>query len=140
MKITKFELRCRTSETRIARSIGIIQPGCTADFADVNQDSELIAAFENLETAKAALSEYETYVNFFTSSRMQCVSVTEYWVEENIYNVDDDGDADWVGGGDIWEYSNMPEELEWNCDTYLWNSVAKQYVLSGENNDDDVLN
>lgn len=129
MKATKFEIRTRTSETRVTRSIDMICPGCTSDFASVNQDSALIAAYDDLASAKAALAKRESSIRFFQSAGMQYVSVSEYWIEQNIYDIDEDGDAEWIDGGDIIDFSAMPEEIEWRANAYRWDATASRYQI-----------
>lgn len=128
MKLTRYEIRTRTAESRANRSIDMIKPGCTFDFDEVNQDSDLVEAFDTAEAAMAALSSYETYVNFFSNANMQYVSVCEYWIEENVYNVDEGGDLEWIDGGGILEFSAMPATIELRGVDYSWNSFAGRYI------------
>lgn len=130
MKTINYELRTRTSEVRVARSIDMIRPGCAADFAGADQDSELVKTFDTVDAAKAALAKHESYVKFFQAAGMQFASVEEYWIEVNTYEIDEDGDAEWIEGGDIVDYSEMPNEIEWRSNTYRWDATANQYEIS----------
>lgn len=36
--------------------------------------------------------------------------ITEYWFEENVYAIEEDGELEWHEGGEIWEGADWQEE------------------------------
>lgn len=72
-----------------------IKEGCT--MYDV--EPERIGEFESLEKAEEELAKYETEI----SESGGLFSVTEYMIQENEYNDEDE----WIGGGDIWKFTPM---------------------------------
>lgn len=80
MMITKYELRMATIEAKKNE----IHEGCTQEQGDIM--SEVIKEFSDLESAKAALENYESKVEYLGRGKYY---VTEYYVEVNDYEVID---------------------------------------------------
>ena len=59
--------------------------------------------FDTLEEAKKELKRYKTTIKEASGNNGIFYVVTEYCIEENEYDEDDE----WVAGGDVWEYSEM---------------------------------
>ena len=127
--ITKYELRRRIAETTLSRSLQGIRPGCTQDFSGTNCDSDLTKAYDDEASALRALANYNTDVSFFSGRAGHIARVEEYWVEKAVYAVDEDGDREWIDGGDIFAYSAMPDELEWDGDIYRWDEKWNAYIF-----------
>lgn len=51
------------------------------------------------------MQKYESEVVKLGGGAGTVYRVTEYYVQENEY----DKDGDWISGGDVWEFSRMPE-------------------------------
>lgn len=65
----------------------------------------MIKPFENKEDALRELKKYQSEIRTIYGNAGKGYSVTEYYVEENEY----DEDGEWIGGGDVWEFSKMPK-------------------------------
>lgn len=96
--MTKYELKKDTIELK---NIGEYYPGCVLDKNDA--DPVLLESFNNKDNALNALKKYKTGVRDLSSHGIKYVLVTEYYIEESEYNED----GDWIGGGDILDYSKM---------------------------------
>lgn len=79
-----------------------IEEGCTTK--QDNQQAKILKSFDNKNEALQELWKYRTDIAEYSGSAGTYYAITEYYVEENIYNKD----GEWVEGGDIWEYSKMP--------------------------------
>ena len=64
-------------------------------------DPETLERFETLEEAKEAFKKYETVINGGYSG---VAWVKEYWIEENVYDEDDE----FVEGGDVIDVTELP--------------------------------
>lgn len=78
--ITKYELRVATAEVKKDE----LHEGVTQEQNDIM--SEIIKEFSDLESAKAALENYESKVEYLGRGKYY---VTEYYVEVNDYEVID---------------------------------------------------
>lgn len=86
---TRFELIRRTAEIKSRQAIS---DGCTAD--DVSP--ETVATFADEASALEALAGFKSSARLIHGQAGPYWYVTEYAVAENIYKIDDDGDADWI--------------------------------------------
>lgn len=91
-----------------------IKEGCT--MYDV--EPEKIGEFESLEKAEEELTKYETEI----SESGGLFSVTEYMIQENEYDDEDE----WIDGGDVWSFSKMKIEIVDN-ETLELIGTAKSY-------------
>lgn len=106
-----FELKKETREigkTEFQKNIKKAYKGITLDQAD--RIPEIIKSFETLEKAKEELKNYSSSVRYESYNGVYLFE--EFYIEENIYEVDEDGDLEWIEGGDIWEFSEFKEENE----------------------------
>lgn len=79
-----------------------IKKGCTRN-EDSNQNPEITSFFRK-EDALEALKDCKSEIQEMSSHGMIYFKVTEFHVEENVY----DRDGEWISGGDVWEFSEMP--------------------------------
>lgn len=98
----KYEIRKNTKEISCKKRVEI-KAGCTLD--QENQDPEIIKAFDDKEEALNELKQYKSEICKLSGGAGSYYLVTEYYVEENGY----DEDCEWVSGGDVWAFSEMPE-------------------------------
>lgn len=133
---TVYELRRRTITDVAYIDMHNVYPGCTFDMSGTNADSELLETFEDEFKALKALSMRSTYIRVMGSGRSACIRVEEYWVEDATHEFDEDGDAEWVDGGDICGYSSMPELLEFG-NQYTWDEKNECWNITSIYNDDD---
>ena len=91
-----------------------IKEGCT--MYDV--EPERLGEFESLEKAEEELTKYETEI----SESGGLFSVTEYMIQENEYDDEDE----WIDGGDVWSFSKMEIEIVDN-ETLELIGTAKSY-------------
>ena len=97
-----FEIKKNTIEIAYKKRKEITE-GCTLTQSD--QEPEVIKSFESKEDALRELNKYQSEIQIHYGNAGKFYSVTEYYVEENEY----DEDGEWIGGGDVWEFSKMPE-------------------------------
>lgn len=100
MSETRFEIKKDNIEIKY-NDRDQIKQGCT--LYNMNSDPEVIDVYGNKEDALDALRKYKTEISEFSSPVGRMVNVTEYYVEENIY--DDDGEPESCNG--VWEESKM---------------------------------
>ena len=81
-------------------------------------EPEKIGEFESLEKAEEELTKYETEI----SESGGLFSVTEYMIQENEYDDEDE----WIDGGDVWSFSKMEIEIVDN-ETLELIGTAKSY-------------
>ena len=98
--MTRFELKKNTREVKHLKDI---YKGCT--FCQNEYFPEIIKPYDNKEDAMKALESYETEIQRLSNGAGTFYQVTEYYVEENVY----DEDGEWESGGDVWEFSEIPE-------------------------------
>ena len=96
----KYELKKADIEIKY-RDRKNICPGCTQNQEEL--DSEIIATFTDKKTALEELEKYSSSIREMSGYFL----VEEYYVEENEY----DESNEWIGGGDIWEFSEMKIEV-----------------------------
>lgn len=103
--MVKYELKKDSIEVRY-KDRKEIKPGIvlTAD----NQELELIKCFDDKDEALEQLRKYKSSITKHTYNGTIFV-VEEYYVEENIY--DDEDEDEWLSGGDVWDFSKMEIEL-----------------------------
>ena len=103
-KVTKYELRSGTAEVK---TYSMEEHGYAAD----DPEPKVIAEFRTKEEALEALKAYRCtarhYEGFYN---MPYWFITEYWIEENVYAVEEDGELEWHEGGEIWEWAEWQEE------------------------------
>lgn len=80
-----------------------IADGCTLE--QDNQFPRIMESFDNKADALEALKKYEGKVYKVLGNTGAYFEVTEYYVEKNEY----DEDGEWIGGGDICEFSGLPD-------------------------------
>ena len=80
-----------------------IREGCTMEQAD--QEPEMMESFDSLEAAREALKKYQSEVEELRGGAGTFFGVTEYYIQ----NAEYDEDGDWIGGGDVWDFSPLPE-------------------------------
>lgn len=78
-----------------------IYEGCTTD--QPQQDPEKVETFDEKEEAIEKLKKYSSELREMPGY----VLYSEYYVEECEY----DEDGEWVGGGDIVKFTNLPAEI-----------------------------
>lgn len=100
----KFELRKNTREMSYTERIEI-KPGCSLN-TDI-QEPEIVKVFKDKAVALKELQKYISKIDTFDAPAGTCYSITEWYVEENEYNEDDE----WISGGDVWGFSKMKIEL-----------------------------
>ena len=79
-----------------------IKKGCTRN-EDSNQNPEITSFFRK-EDALEALKDCKSEIQEMSSHGIIYFKVTEFHVEENVY----DRDGDWIRGGDVLDFSEMP--------------------------------
>lgn len=93
----KFELV--SSRVEISHKCRLeIKEGCSHHN---DPDPEIIESFNTSEEALDALKGFKSSVRDFGRYYL----VEEYYVEESDY----DEDGEWIDGGDVWGFSEMPE-------------------------------
>ena len=97
----RFELMKNTIEINWKDKAKITE-GCTLDQGDC--DPELIKSFDNKDEALEELKNYKSDIRELKGNLGTYFEVTEYYIVENTY----DEDGDFVEGGDVWEFSQMP--------------------------------
>ena len=100
-KMKKYELMKNDIEINWRDKEKIVQ-GCTLDQGDC--DPELIKSFYTKEEALEELKKYKSDIRELKGNLGTYYKITEYYSEENTY----DEDGNFVEGGDIWEFSEMP--------------------------------
>ena len=100
-KMKRFELMKNTIEINWKDKAKITE-GCTLDQGDC--DPELIKSFDNKDEALEELKNYKSDIRELKGNLGTYFEVTEYYIVENTY----DEDGDFVEGGDVWEFSQMP--------------------------------
>lgn len=93
----RYELKKNTVEIKKED----VTQGCVVD--DTNANPKLIKSFDSKEEALNELKKYKTDVYEFSSPIGTMCNVTEYYVEENEYDEDDE----WLSGGDVWGVSEI---------------------------------
>lgn len=101
METRKFEIRKTHKEIAYKNRKDIVE-GCTME--DEN-DFVILESFANKETALEELKKYSTVIDRFSSPIGSMYGITEYCVEENIYDEDDE----WIASEGVWQYTKMPE-------------------------------
>jgi hypothetical protein len=97
----KFELFKNDIEINWRDKDKIVE-GCTMEQGDC--DPELIKSFDNKDEALKELKNYKTDIRELSGNLGKYYEITEYYIQENTY----DEDGDFVEGGDVWEFSQMP--------------------------------
>ena len=99
--VTRFLLKTASAEMRTRREI---VPGCTLD----NNDPVTISTFDTKEEALAALSGMRGTISLYRGSAVSRWAVTEYWVEEDTFRVDEDGEEILLDS-EIWEFAQAED-------------------------------
>lgn len=101
--MVKYELV--TESGRIERKDErTIKPGCVCEQTG-DRFPEILKSFDNKVDALNELKNCQSYIREVQGFRGSWYEVEEYYVQENEY--DDEVPAEWINGGDIWEFSNM---------------------------------
>lgn len=100
MSEIKFEIKKDNIEIKY-KDRDQIKPGCTLD--NMNSNPEILETYETKEEAIEALRKYKTEISKFSYSAGMMFDITEYYVEENVY--DDDGEPESCNG--VWDESKM---------------------------------
>ena len=96
--MTKFDLKVNTREVKRQKDI---YKGCTLD--QDNSFPEILKPYDNKDDAMKVLGSYETEIRRLNGGAGPYYQVTEYYVEENVY----DEYGDWESGGDVWGFSEI---------------------------------
>lgn len=92
----KYEIVKNSREIKNRRDI--VQ-GCTT--AQEFSYPLIVESYDDKDTALNELGKYKTSVDKIGRNYI----VEEYYVEENEYNEE----CDWISGGDVWKFTEMPE-------------------------------
>ena len=95
----KYELRKAACEVKKSE----IKKGCTLYAVE----SKLIQSFDDKRKALEMLKAYKPRIDRFSTPIGQLYAVEEYRIEEAEY----DSEGEWIGGGDIWDFSELPDEM-----------------------------
>lgn len=101
-KMKRFEIRKESVEINYKNRFDI-KEGITLQDVDCVHNPELIETFETLEKAREALKKYKTSIRTFKATLGTIFLVTEYYIEENVY----DEDGEWIEGGDVFDFTPM---------------------------------
>lgn len=96
--MTRYEIKKNYAEVKRMEDAA---PGCTLD--QIDQEPETVASFEDKEEALEALKEYKSTVEKLSGGAGAFYGVTEYYVEQNEYDEDDE----WLDGGDVWKFAEF---------------------------------
>lgn len=100
MKEIRYELK--TSKTEVEyRKKEQLKEGASEER---DPSPELIETFESKQEALEELKKYRTEIHLMQGATNKYYHITEYYVEEAHY----DSDGEWIGGGDILEFSEFP--------------------------------
>ncbi len=77
--------------------------GCTLDQMD--QEPETLKSFDDKDEALEALKKYQSEISKLGGGAGTYYIITEYYVQINEY----DEDGDWIGGGDVLDFAEMPQ-------------------------------
>lgn len=102
IEMRKFEIVKNEAEYSF-RNKDMIHTGCT--FEEDFQNPETLEEYSTKEEAIEALEKYSSEIRKLSGGAGAFYHVTEYVVQENVYNED----GDWLSGGDIWKYAELPE-------------------------------
>ena len=103
MNTTKFEIIKNNIEISHKNRVNV-KEGCSLE--QDNQDPKIIKSFVNKDDALLELQNYTTEITEL-SGAFTYYNVTEYYVEENVY----DEDNEWLSGGDVWGFSKIQIEV-----------------------------
>lgn len=101
-KMKRFEIRKESVEINYKNRFDI-KEGITLQDVDCVHNPELIEIFDTLEEAREALKKYKTSIRTFKATLGTIFLVTEYYIEENVY----DEDGEWIEGGDVFDFTPM---------------------------------
>ena len=101
--MNKFELKQSNIEIGYKKRNEIVE-GCSLD---IDQDPRIIKAFDNKEDAIKELQNYKTNITELSGATGTYYSVTEFYVEENIY----DKDGEFISNEGIHEFSKIEIEV-----------------------------
>lgn len=100
-----------------------IEQGCTASIPRMQKEvPELLLEFDNLEDAQRELSKYTSEIELEETTVGSYWRFTEYSIEE--LNFDENGE--WMPGGDIWAFSEIPVTAE-DVANYIIDSPSSMY-------------
>lgn len=91
----------------------VVHKGCTREADD--QYPEVVGDFGTLAEAKKELEKYLSSFRLVEGYVHNLISVTEYYIEENIY--DSDMEYYWCGGGDIYEFAPFDKK---SIESAMW--------------------
>lgn len=100
---TRYELKMATAEVSTRREI---VDGCCGD----NPDPTTVATFRTKEEALDALKAYKSTARHYDGFHKPYWFVTEYWVEENVYRIDEDGDSEFYEYTGVWGWSQWDQD------------------------------
>ena len=110
--ITVYDLQTASTEVRNAKDVRE-NAWTSANNADVTT----IKSFESKDEALAELAKYKNSVKH-REGTVSFWEITQYWVEESVYELDEDGDRQWAYSGGNWD-------AEWENDR-LWDLTGNQ--------------
>lgn len=129
MKKTVFELTERTAQINLPRrfaDVHKITPGC----AEMCEEPRLIKRFEAEADAVKELNKYETYIEYRTGA-VDYVVVTEYYVEEIIFEVDEDGDEFLMESCGC-RTTEWPNEVTFGSTQFIFNKFRNRYEIADD--------
>lgn len=90
--------------------------GCTQLDADL--DNKVISRFESEADALAALKNFKSCARKTSGFSCKIIQVEEFFVQEAIYAIDEDGEEEFFEGGDICDFArnNFSELFEDECE------------------------
>ena len=134
MKITRYEIRRHTAEftVRSARDLAKLFPGCT--FSD--PDPELISSHDSMQAAQKALNRFSSDISFVDSFYGgKLANVTEYAIEEVVYDVDEDGEEEEISVESA-DFTGFPTELSFGCNDYEYKLFSGWTLIADEGHDE----
>lgn len=110
--ITVYDLNTSSAEVHNAKGV------CPYAWTSANNaDVTTIKSFEGISEALFELGKYKNSVKH-REGAVSFWEITEYWVEENVYTVDEDGDRQWASSEGSWD-------AEWE-NSRLWDLTGNQ--------------
>lgn len=133
-KINVFELKHDCAEIKFPSfrcDMDEYLEGLTASalFDQADSDPEFIESFNTLEEARAALKKCgNSSIKTLSNHGLPYLFIDGYWIEENVYEIDEDGDREFLECGGCWGCSEFEdgEEIDFGV-KYIWSSNDKRW-------------
>lgn len=118
--------------------------GLTASalFDQVDSDPEVVGAFNTLEEARAALKKCgNSSIKTLSNHGLSYFFIDGYWIEENVYEIDENGDREFLECGGCWDCSEFEDGEEiYIGQKYIWNAKNEHWDEVEEACDSEVRN